>query len=265
MVRYVSAWSPRGWHANYEIVNLQIDVKINDLTDDDIVKSIPFSNKMLAFRAMKHGLRFSHNNWRMWANYMIVSMNVGELFEAARALGRVVEETSDKVGAQSVDEDVLERLVNAATRVSDDPEDASRGGVNPNEGKGLLTTVLNLLEHTILPRVSSPRIFRAYARLLKWQAKWNEALKAYLDAYRCSTASTIEKGESDVGRWREGVNEVDEIVDVLRNFGPRVDGFKWRLQARSIVRTFVGRTKDFEDEPEWARLTALQEELRQEE
>ena len=111
MVRYVSAWSPRGWHANYEIVNLQIDVKINDLTDDDIVKSIPFSNKMLAFRAMKHGLRFSHNNWRMWANYMIVSMNVGELFEAARALGRVVEETSDKVGAQSVDEDVLERLV----------------------------------------------------------------------------------------------------------------------------------------------------------
>ena len=43
---------------------------------------------------------------------------------------------------------------------------------------------------------------------------------------------------------------------------------KWgqpHMQARfSILRTFMGRTRDFEDEPEWARLTALQEELRQE-
>jgi hypothetical protein len=74
----------------------------------------------------------------------------------------------------------------------------------------------------------------------------------------------MEKGESDLGRWREAVSEVGEIVDVLRNFGPRVEGFKWRLQGRSIVRTFAGRTRDFEDEPEWARLTELQEELRQE-
>jgi hypothetical protein len=234
------------------------------------VKSIPFSNKILAFRALKHGLRFSHDSWRMWYNYMIVSMNVGELFEASRALGRVVEETSAKVGAQSVDEEVLERLVDAVTRSPANPEEAVEGGdhtnanMNQNEGQGLLRTVLNLLEHTILPRVSSPRIFRAYARLLTCQARWEETLKAYLDGYRCSTAGTLEKGESDMGRWREGVNEVSEIVDVLRNFGPRVEGFKWRLQARSIVRTFVGRTRDFEDEPEWARLIELQEELRME-
>ena len=123
---------------------------------------------------------------------------------------------------------------------------------------------MNLLEHTILPRVSSPRIFRAYARLLTWQERWEEALKAYLDGYRSSTAGTMEKGESNIERWREGVNEVCEIVDVLRNFGPRVDGYKWRLQGRSILRTFTGRTRDFEDEPEWHRLTELQEELQAE-
>jgi hypothetical protein len=234
--------------------------------DDDIEKYIPFSNKILAFRALKHGLRFSHDNWRMWYNYMVVSMDVGELFEASRALGRVVEETSGKVGARSVDEDVLERLVNAVTRSSanlkgDEGVDTN-SSTNPNEGQGLLRTVLNLLEHTILPRVSSSRIFRAYGRLLTWQARWDEALKAYLDGYRCGTAGMMEKGESDVRKWQDGVNEVCEIVDVLRNFGPRVEGIKWRLQARSIVRTFVGRTRDFEDEPEWARLTELQEELR---
>jgi len=237
---------------------------------DETAKSIPFANKMLAFRALKQGLRFSYDNWRMWSNYMIVAMDVGELSEACRALGRVVEETGAKSGAKSVDEDVLERLVDAVTRAPANPEDSVEGGNvenpvrNPNEGHGLVRNVLLLFEHTILPRVSSPRIFRAYARLLTWQSRWEDAIKASLDGYRCGTAGTMERGET-VAKWREAVSEVEEIVDVLRNFGPRVDGFNWRLQGRSIVRTFIGRTKDFEDEPEWITLTKLQDELRKEE
>jgi len=53
-------------------------------------------------------------------------------------------------------------------------------------------------------------------------------------------------------------------VDILSNFGPRVEGYKWKVQARSIVRTFMGRTRDFEDEPEWVSLTELKDELRKE-
>lgn len=204
---------------------------------------------------------------------MIVAMDVGELSEACRALSRVVEETSAKVGAKSVDEDVLERLVDAVTRAPSDPDTTGDGTAenavgNPNEGHGLLKRVLDLFERTILPRLSSTRIFRAYARLLTWQSRWEEVLKAYLDGYRCSVAGTVEKGESDVERWREAVGEVEDIVDVLRNFGPKVEqeegSVKWRLQGRSIVRTFMGRTREFEDEPEWPRLMVLMEELRKE-
>jgi len=239
---------------------------------DETSKSIPFSNKLLAFRALKQGLKFAYDNWRMWSNYMIVAMDVGELSEACRALGRIVEERSTKDGAESVDADVLDRLVDAVTRAPANPDDAVEGGgsggqavLNPNEGHGLLRRVNDLLERMILPRVSSPRIFRARARLLTWQGRWEEALNAYLDAYRCSNAVTMEKGGMDVQAWREAVGEVEEMVDVLRNFGPRAEGFKWKLQARSILRTFMGRTKDFEDEREWPRLTELLEEIRKEE
>ncbi|KAF8878587.1 hypothetical protein CPB84DRAFT_1688262 [Gymnopilus junonius] len=235
---------------------------------DGSSEAIPFENKMLAFRALKQGLRYSYENWRMWYNYMIVAMDVGELQEACRALGRIVEQTGDKAGALTVDEDVLDRLVEAVTRAPPNPEEAAaeEGAVpNPNEGHGLYRSVLNLLERTLLPRLSSPRIFRAYARLLSWQSKWEEAIKAYLDAYRCSIAGTIEKGETDSAKWREAVTEVEEIVDIVRNFGPRVEGYKWRSQARSILRTFIGRTREFEDEPEFGRLTELQEDLRKEE
>ncbi|KAJ7508652.1 hypothetical protein B0H11DRAFT_1966080 [Mycena galericulata] len=70
----------------------------------------------------------------------------------------------------------------------------------------------------------------------------------------------------DGARWREAVGDVEDVVDALRNFGPRAgDGSatKWRLQARSIVRTFMGKTRDaFGDEPEWGRVEEMLEELK---
>lgn len=227
----------------------------------DQAAAIPFENKMLAFRALKQGLKFHYENWRMWMNYTIVAMDVGELAEACRALGRVVEERATKVGSQSVDEDVLDRLVDAATRA---PPDESDGGAhNPNEGPGLLRRVEDLFVRIILPRVSSPRIFRARARLLAAQGKLPQTLEAYLEGYRAGIAGQMEAGETDLERWREGVREVEDIYGVLVNYGPKVEGSKWKLQARSIVRTFMGRSKDFEDEPEWSRLLELLNDLKQ--
>ncbi len=182
-------------------------------------------------------------------NYTIVAMDVGEFSEACRGLGRVVEERAAKVGPESVDADVLDRLVDAATRAP--PDESGDTVLSPNEGQNLLRRVEDLFVRIILPRVSSPRIFRARARLLVSQGKVPEALEAYLEGYRAGVAGQMEAGETDLERWREGVREVEDIYDVLVNYGPIVEGSKWKLQSRSIVRTFMGRTKDFEDEPEW--------------
>jgi len=187
-------------------------------------------------------------------------MDVGQLNEACRALGRIVEENSGKVGAESVDVDVLDRLVDGVTRASGN-EDIDG---DPNRGRQLFKSVNDLFELTILPRVSSYRIFRAYGRLMTWQEKWTEAIEAYLNAYRNGSAGTMEKSETDLDKWKGAVQEVAEIVELFRNFGPRVEGSTWRFQARSILRTFIGRSKNFEDEAEYSRLRDLQDELRTE-
>jgi len=248
-----------------------------------------FNNKLLAFRALTQGLKFSYDNWRMWANYMLVAMDVGDYFEACRAQARLVEERSAKVGVEALDYDIIERLVDVVTRPS---STASQGEVPAQEtsasesaavstarhGHGLLSRVLDLFERTMLPRVSSQRLFRAYARLLTGQRRWADALKAYLDAYRMGRAATMEKGqELEESAWHDAVQEVEDIVDILRNFGPRADAEgkggadggemtkgaqKWNGQARSVLRTFMARAKDnFEDDPAWEKLTQLQEEL----
>lgn len=231
----------------------------------DHEQAIQFTHKMLAWRALKQGVKHGYDNWRMWMNYMVVSMDVGELTEACRALARIVEHRADKDGPSSVDEDVLDKLVDAATRSvaqaeTESPEVQQQRSWTPKE---LLKRVTELMDNTLLPRVATTRVFRARARLYTFHADYESAIRLYMDAYRLSVAGSTEKGEMDVDNWKVAVTEVEEIVDVLRNFGPKIEGYKWGLQARSIVRSFMGKTKeDFEDEPEWQRLVDLAEELK---
>lgn len=233
--------------------------------DQEGGQAVSFTHRMLAWRALKQGVKHGYDNWRMWMNYMVVSMDVGELTEACRALARVVERRADKDGSSSVDEDVLDKLVDAATRSAvqaetESPEAQQQRSWSPKE---LLKRVTELLDNTILPRVATARVYRARARLYTFHADYESAIRLYMDAYRLSTAGSMEKGETDVGNWRVAVTEVEEIVDVLRNFGPKIEGYKWGLQARSIVRSFMGKTReDFEDEAEWQRLVGLTEDLR---
>lgn len=265
---------------------------------------IPKENKILAFRALKHGLKFSYENWRMWQNYMIVCMDVGEFAEACRALGRVVEELSEKNGADAVDLDVLEYLVHAVVQpeslspILDADTTSNTNGNNgtvqqvqsPNSGRGLYPRVADLFTRIILPRISSsPRIFRSHAKLLVWKkgSNWaQKALDAHINAYNCSVVDD-ERVETDLERWRIAVGEVGDLVQTLRTLAPDIEkpylqpgspntggsgggeredrrkDFNWQFQARSVLRSFIARTKrTFGDEPEWEKLPELLESLK---
>lgn len=233
--------------------------------DREGAHTVPFTHRMFAWRALKQGVKHGYDNWRMWTNYMIVSMDVGELTEACRALARIVERRADKDGSSSVDEEVLDRLVGAATRsAAEAGEDSSEAQETRSwTPKELLKRVTDLLDNTILPRVATTRVFQARARLYTFHADYESAIRLYMDGYRLGVAGSAKKGEMEVGEWRVAVTEVEEMVDVLRNFGSKIEGYKWGLQARSIVRNFMGKTRgDFEDEPEWQRLVDLAEELK---
>ena len=216
---------------------------------------IPHANKILAHRALKTGLRFGYDNWRMWSNYLLVSIDLGENSEACRALTRVVEERARKDGEDCVDSDVLDRLVSAVTKgAQPGSEEALTEAHSPNEGKGLLYNLSRVFDDVILPRISSsPRIYRSQARLLTWEGKIPEALDAHVKAYRASVVND-ELVEREVGRWREAVEETKEVAEMMMGLGPKavvleekklVEGEKpvwkdWKFQARSMVRSFMG-------------------------
>ncbi len=197
----------------------------------------------------------------MWQNYMVVAVDVGELSEAARALSTLVEMRSGKDAAAVVDYAVLSKLVDAVTRESwngGKGDEDKEGPVTSNEGFGLLPIVDRLFDSVILPKVSdSPRVFAIHARLYRWKEDWAAALECYLKAYRSGVAAD-ERIERELPRFREAVEDLEELVNLMQNLGPRakeqeemqgrVKGkakwHDWKFQARTLVRTFTGRVKD---------------------
>lgn len=287
-----------------------------------------FDVKLLAHKALVQALRFSHDDWRVWNNLMIVSVDCGLLNDAVRAMARVVEIKQSPRAAQSQDGDidvvdiaVLNRIVDAVTRApsretdaiaSAEPED-SRGGAaatatavtantstsgaiqtkvrhNPHEGHGLWPAVRSLFDNVLLPRISSSApIWRAHARLMLWRGCFRTALEAHLAAWRTSYgAEASEVGvTTDRTEWLQAIDALQELCELLENFGERdvvidadgdeCDGYEavgssgtkqelamanWRFRARSVVRTFMGRTKDaFESDPAWNSLVDLRNSL----
>lgn len=195
----------------------------------------------------------------MWSNYMVVSVDVGEFSEAARALGRLTEISKGKM----LDVEVVEHIVDAATRAPDTTTESGRN-------EGLIRHMGNLFDRTILPALSSDspdaiattvRVQRAYAKLLTSQSRWSEALQAHLVAYHAAVGDV-----NTTEQWRDAVKELNDIVDMIGNFGPRieeVDGKKWKFQCKSLIRAFMGKYRaDYEDEPEWESVKAMLEDLK---
>ncbi|GJN90490.1 hypothetical protein Rhopal_003501-T1 [Rhodotorula paludigena] len=244
-----------------------------DAEDEEAAPQVklPFSRKRAAFQCLRQAIKHSFDSWRLWYNYMVVAMDVGELSEACRALARMVGMRVNHDGENAVDLEVLEKLVDAVTR-GHDGEDSGEANatVNPNVGRGLYRPVEHLISNSILPHVSnSPRVFLAQARLALWQGDYALALDAHLKAYRAAVVGN-EAIEHDRAAFVEAVERVETVVTMLENLGEKEakDGSglvakDWKFQARSLVRTFLGRTKDaFADEPEYERLKDLVKELR---
>lgn len=240
-----------------------------------------FELRLLAHKALSIALKFQFESWRVWTNYMVVSVDVGLLSEAARALARIVEirtrESSQsaeptQAATTIVDMTVLNKLVNAVIRApaaeTEDTEAPASSLRRANEGEGLRPAVERLFVDTLLPRFSSePAVWQAYARLLFSQSEFRAMLHARIQSFQCGLGSPEALDVvTDRAVWVRAKDELQELCDLLANLAtrPASPGSDeealpdWQFRARTLVRTFMARTRDsFDTDPAWDELTAL--------
>jgi tetratricopeptide (TPR) repeat protein len=209
-----------------------------------------------AWQALKQATAGNYENWKIWQNYMFVSIDVGEFPEAIRSMKRVIDVLGAKQGEACLDEEVVEILVQRA--VQDEPE----------EERGIARLVMDLFTKSVLPLItSSARLWNAAARLYLWKGLYSEALDAHVKAFR--TYLNNPTLETDTKVWASAVEEAQTLVDAYRNLGEKpgrmggVVSKDWRYQARSALRGLKGRGKvSHEGGADWDKLEELLEDLK---
>ncbi|KAI9598410.1 hypothetical protein BDF19DRAFT_432437 [Syncephalis fuscata] len=212
-----------------------------------------------AYHALKQAIRNSQDNWRVWTNFMHICMEVGECQQAIQAMQQVVEIRADKVGAESVDIKALEHLLTMVTRVVDAPiETVGDAAEAENSAKCRLRQRFEyLLRNVITARITNnSRIWQTVSRFYFWANDYEQCLDAQIKAYRALLHSS--SCESSAEEFEAVADMAIETADLYRNLGPQSitktteDGQQveqlvakdWQFQARSLLRSLVGRTRD---------------------
>ncbi|KAF9975422.1 hypothetical protein BGZ73_000927 [Actinomortierella ambigua] len=221
-------------------------------------------NNIDAHHAFRMALKEKTQSWKIWANYMHCSIDIGEFTEAIRAMGVVVElrykqkgasqqQQQQQVNAQElaaeeateiVDIGVLDKIVQGVTR---DLKDLySRSVVfQANKVEELLLGITNRVPN-------DPRIWKIAARFYLWRQDFVECLECHLRAYRSVIHDP--KIETDQTRFERGVEAALEMVDCYRSLGPKTykdeQGQEmevekaWAYRSKQLVKSLMARTRD---------------------
>ncbi|KAG9291160.1 hypothetical protein G9A89_013032 [Geosiphon pyriformis] len=219
--------------------------------------------KMDAFNAFQQALKQNYDNWKVWTNYMYTAIDIGEFSEAIRAMQRVVDLLWQKEKEKCVDIEVLEIIVNSVTQGILDAD--------KNNVKFLVPKVERLLFEGITSRVTNnPKIWRICGNFWFSQKRYDLTLEALLKAYRCflhdprleTSAEVFDQAATaalEVVETYQNLGELKVIKPVdqqsaaatnateIKSMGNTIEELvckDWRYQAKSLLRTLIGRTKN---------------------
>ncbi|XP_063359197.1 tetratricopeptide repeat protein 27 [Cydia amplana] len=158
-------------------------------------------DKDRAYRALMEALRFNYDNWKLWENVIIVSMDTGHFEDAIRGAHRMLD-----LQHKFEDTEVLALLVRAVVQDKDDADG--------NSSARLRKRVLELFGRITSIHQNKPEIWQLYAdlsptRLLQAQ----RLLKAY-------------RGYTQSGSWPNSPETCKKVIDLAQNL------LQYSLQAR---------------------------------
>ncbi|QGN18146.1 YNL313C [Kluyveromyces marxianus] len=200
----------------------------------------------------------ARKNWRIWDNYMIVSMKLGEWDEVLLAFRHLVDLRKDQGGETSVDLPILEKLVEILIS-SDYPTDSSQRLSHFQQS--CLEFVCDILPSIV---TTSVRLWKLVAKVELWRRRPWVALACHEKAFRAITHNPDLTIDEKI--WNESVDVCEDLVAAYESLGEMEGKYgagdvvckNWNYKARSSIKTLMSRAKNYwEDSDGWDRLMDL--------
>ncbi|KNZ48771.1 hypothetical protein VP01_541g6 [Puccinia sorghi] len=216
-----------------------------------------FSRPMAAFYALQQAVKLSYDSWRMYTNYMIIAMSVGEYVEAVRALGRVVEMR----GESGIDMEVLEKLVKVVEQQRSEDDRERRQG-------RLHARLVDVMDRVVLAKAQTkPAIWELRSQLAEMDGDLEGALRFQMDGYRLGASARAEElWLSSTDQWLVAAALLRRTLEKLLRLGPLLSVApsstsaatqftNWKWQTKNLAANFLARSRaSFENHPVFSEL-----------
>ncbi|KAG4300744.1 hypothetical protein PCK1_002821 [Pneumocystis canis] len=188
-----------------------------------------------AWNALKQALTSCYESWRIWENYLTVSLDIGEFNEVVRSIRRCIDLRGEKIGEKAIDTKILEILLQEIIK-----------NKYTGEERGFLKYAIDLIVNIIPPLITSnPLLWKIVAKINIWRDNPSNALDAYIKSYQI----WISKGNIDTNKdvWIGAVESAMELVDAYKKFGSLKDHTgnliapDWKFKARSVLQSLKGK------------------------
>ncbi|KAJ3107479.1 hypothetical protein HDU97_004075 [Phlyctochytrium planicorne] len=206
-----------------------------------------------AWRALREALRQHHENSKIWDNYLFICTDLGEFNEAVRALQQILDLRTRHSSTVDINEvidfEVLQIVINAIV------EGLGTAATSSVSAKGQIARLSTLLK-SYKEKFSSARLYTICADFSITQESFRDALEDRQKAYRLYLQSpsltTDEKTFKDAVKHLRllltAFSELGDKEEVVNSEGDKTKVCPdWKYQARTTLRTFIGRTKDVYD------------------
>lgn len=207
----------------------------------------------------------SQKNWRIWENFLLVSVKLDEWDDVLKACKQLVEIKKDKSGEQSIDLPVVEKLVELLV-TSDYPKLTDDGELKFTYFQ---RSCMNFICDT-LPSVitTDARCWKLVARVELWRKRPWAALECHEKAYRAISHNPDLEVDENV--WNSVVEGCEDLVAAYESLGEMEgkhgDGSlvckDWKYKCRSSIKALMSRGKGrWDDSDGWDKLLELRQQL----
>ncbi|KAL3231644.1 hypothetical protein RNJ44_00179 [Nakaseomyces bracarensis] len=207
----------------------------------------------------------SQKNWRIWENFLLVSVKLDEWEDVLKACKQLVEIKKDKSGEQSIDLPVVEKLVELLV-TSEYPKLTEEGDLKFTYfQRSCMDFICNTLPNVI---TTDARCWKLVARVELWRKRPWAALESHEKAYRAISHNP--DLEIDEKVWNSVVEGCEDLVAAYESLG-EMEGKHgegslvckdWKYKCRSTIKALMSRGKGRWDDSEgWEKLLELREQL----
>lgn len=204
----------------------------------------------------------AQKNWRIWENYMLVSLKLHEWDDVLLACRKLVDIRKNKSGEISIDLPVVEKLVELLVS-TDFPADSTARLTHFQSS--CMEFICDVLPTVI---TTSSRCWRLVARVELWRRRPWASLECHEKAYRAVVHNP--DLEIDEKAWNECVEACDDLVAAYESLGDREGKYgagdlvckDWKYKARSTIKSLMSKGKNSWDGSDgWEKLLELRRQL----